>query len=199
MCNYDLRDFVLTNNIYKRYQIARSNTYKREKGERFEGETLESFEISLLYDYGEKGASYFKECVRMSNSSYQRIKRLKTRIKTLLNGGCCVFLTLTFNDLTLKSTTAGDRKKLVKDFLLACGGAFIGNIDYGKKNDREHYHAVVCCDSVNYNEWHKNGAIKGEKITLRSKTEVKLARYIDKLALHSIKDTTFKNRLLYSN
>lgn len=198
MCNYELRKSILDNGIYKRYTKARRNSYLTNKGEEVEGETLEGFEVFLTETFGADWFSIVEECERIGNSSYQRIKRLKTRIKTLLNEGQCLFLTLTFNDLTIFTTTERERKDLVMKFLKQTeNNGFIANIDYGATNEREHYHAVLCAEKVDYTKWHNYGAIKGQKVALRKKTETKLARYIDKLALHSLKDSTNKNRLLY--
>lgn len=196
MCDYDLRKTILENGIYKRYAKARRNTYLQSIGESFQGETLNDFECSI--SHLDNWFQVVEECQRIGNTSYQRIKRLKGRIKDILSESECLFLTLTFNDTTLQNTTQKQRRKLVLDYLKSFNCCFVGNIDFGKENEREHYHAVIGCSKVDYTLWHQNGAIKGEKVRLRGKTETKLARYIDKLALHSIKDTTHQNRLLYS-
>lgn len=196
MCDYELRKTILENGIYKRYAKARRNTYLQAKGEQYEGETLNDFECSI--SHLKNWFQIVEECQRIGNTSYQRIKRLKGRISDLLQRGDCLFLTLTFNDSTLLNTTQKERRDLVLDFLKKTNADFIGNIDFGKEKEREHYHVIINSCKVDYTLWHANGAVKGEKVRLRGKTETKLARYIDKLALHSLKDTTYQNRLLYS-
>jgi len=198
MCDYDLRKTIVENGLYKRYAKARRNTFKQSKGESFEGETLNDFECYLAKDYNDVWFKMLEECERIGNTSYQRVKRLKQRVKMLLDGGVCLFLTLTFNDDTMAKTTQEERRNLVLDYLKKTMCPFVGNIDFGKENEREHYHAVIRCEKVDYTLWHQNGAIKGEKVRLRGNSETKLAKYIDKLALHSLKDTTHHNRLLYS-
>lgn len=198
MCDCELRKTILESGLYSRYAKARRNSYLQSKGESFEGETLIGFEMFLAEEHTENWYQIVNECERIGNTSYQRIKRLKTRIKRLLDKSECLFLTLTFSPSTMAKTSANDRRKIVIDYLNSTKCEYIGNIDFGKQNEREHYHAVVCCDKVDYTLWHNYGAVKGQKVKIRGKTESKLARYIDKLALHSIKDTTQKHRLLYS-
>lgn len=195
MCDYELRKTILENGIYKRYAKARRNTYLQTIGEQYEGETLNDFECSI--SHLENWFQIVEECQRIGNTSYQRIKRLKGRISDLLQRGDCLFLTLTFNDSTLLNTTQKERRDLVLEYLKKANADFIGNIDFGKENKREHYHIVINTSEIDYTLWHPNGAIRGEKVRLRGNTETKLARYIDKLALHSLKDTTYQNRLLY--
>lgn len=193
MANDNLRRLVLEEGIYKAYAKARRNTYLG-----FEVGNLNDFECNLSDEYGPQWYEIVEECKRIGNSSYQRIKRLKERIKCLMHEGKCLFLTLTFNPETLNNTTSEYRRQLVIDFLKATNSQYIANIDFGKENEREHYHAIIQSHEVDYTLWHPFGAVKGEKVHLRANCETKLAKYIDKLALHSIKDTTHKNRLIYS-
>lgn len=141
-----------------------------------------------------------KECYRINDASYKRTKRLKERIQSMLLNGCCLFLTLTFNDDTLSNTTEKQRRVFVVRYLKSFGCSYVANIDFGKENHREHYHAVINTDRIDYSYWHKYGAIDGEKIRnkdIRS-DKTKLAKYICKLSNHAIKETTKRNSLIYS-
>lgn len=53
------------------------------------------------------------------------------------------FLTLTFRDDVLESTSERTRHRYVVSFLKSVCRDYIGNVDFGKQNGREHYHAVV--------------------------------------------------------
>lgn len=53
------------------------------------------------------------------------------------------FVTLTFTDEVLSKTSAVTRHRYVTRWLKANTRDYIGNVDYGKQNGREHYHAVV--------------------------------------------------------
>lgn len=138
------------------------------------------------------------EARKINNCYYHRSLRLKNRITNYLKKGQCIFLTLTFTDKTLNNTSSETRKKYVKNYLKSCSDYYIANIDFGGKNDREHYHAIVVADKVNYSKWHKYGALKGQKINGRA-CEVKLSKYVSKLTNHAIKETTKRNVIIYSS
>lgn len=199
MASSELKKFVIENGIYSKYAMARRVSYLQSQGEETPFDNLNDFECFLSREYGERWFDIVNECERIGNTSRQRIKRLKERVSALLSKGDCLFLTMTFNDNVLENTDKKTREKLVLDYLKSQSGDFIANIDFGKVNDREHYHAVIRCDKVDYTLWHKNGAVKGQKVALKGKCGYNIARYIDKLSLHALKDTTFRNRLLYSH
>lgn len=142
----------------------------------------------------------FDECFKINHASYERTKRLKERIESMLLNGSCLFLTLTFNDDTLNNTTQKERRIFVSRYLKSFNCRYVANIDFGFKNHREHYHAVINTDRVNYTLWNKYGAINGEKIRNRDieSDKTKLAKYICKLSNHAIKETTNRSCLIYS-
>jgi len=141
----------------------------------------------------------FKECYRINKASYERVKRLKTRVETMLQSGPCLFLTLTFNDFSLENTTSKERRVAVSRYLKQYNCKYVANIDFGKENHREHYHAIIQCDSVDYSKW-TYGAINGEKIRNKdiSTDTLKLSKYVSKLTNHAIKETTKRSALIYS-
>lgn len=199
MANGELKKFVIESGLYNRYASARKRTYLIGIGEDVEGETKNDFECFLAREYGAEWYEIANECERIGNSSRQRIKRLKSRVNDLLSKGECLFLTLTFNDCVLENTDKHERAKMVNDYLKSQSSDFIANIDFGKVNNREHYHAVVCASKVDYTAWHDKGAVKGEKVAIKGKSGSNIARYIDKLSLHALKDTTYRSRMLYSS
>lgn len=130
---------------------------------------------------------YLNDFKRIQNNNSKRLYHSKKIVEFLLYADC-VFLTLTFNDKTLGSTSQNTRRRYVRDYLNSIGAYYLANIDYGKKNDREHYHAIVKATDIDYSGWHKYGAVKGKRIVV--KDSAKLTRYILKLSKHSIKNTT---------
>lgn len=135
----------------------------------------------------------------INRSLLERRLRAKKRIAKELLIGHVQFLTLTFTDECLRKTSKETRRKYVRRFLKKYCSCYIANIDYGGKNGREHYHAVVVSEHVEFKEWHKYGAIKTEKVRDTQDDSERLARYITKLARHSYKSNEgMMDRMLYS-
>lgn len=106
------------------------------------------------------------------------------------------FLTLTFNDEKLSNTSESTRHQYVFRFLDANCADYYANIDYGTKNHREHYHAVVALKNgvqpQKLREWEKNGFID-IKLVQGEKSSSKLGKYLTKLSCHSDKATAGKS------
>ena len=86
---------------------------------------------------------------RKLNAHYQKVSRTKKRfIYLLCRFKNIYFITFTFNDKLLNKC---DRVK--KDCIKECLNSFSSDIhfilnrDYGKLNDREHYHCLVATNS----------------------------------------------------
>ena len=88
---------------------------------------------------------------------YDRIrqitKRVRRRITELMVFTPCSFLTLTFTDEVLNNTTEETRRRYVARFLKSISENYVGNIDYGSKNEREHYHAIVEGQDLDLTGW----------------------------------------------
>lgn len=154
-------------------------------------------------DYKQYTKAEVNEANRVLHAHFQRTMRLKDKITAYLQlsflFGECVFLTLTFNNKTLANTSAETRRRYVARYLKAHSCNWVANIDYGGKNGREHYHALLMGEPLDYKGWHQYGAIKGEKVRLKDNdSPVKIAKYISKLTNHAIKETASGNRMLYS-
>lgn len=134
----------------------------------------------------------------INNASYHRVKRLNERIERYLSMGECIWLTLTFNDKTLSETNAKTRRRYVSHFLKSQSNYYVANIDYGKDNEREHYHAVVVGSFVDMEKWSKYGFAYTERIKNHLKTSVKLSKYVSKLTNHAIKESTKRQVYVYS-
>ncbi len=151
----------------------------------------------ILEFYMENHPEEFKEACKLNHAHYQKVKRLKDRIAKLLEKPC-LFLTLTFKNKTLFNTNEKTRRRYVSRYLKKCKGEFVGNKDFGKKKHREHYHAVIQAERIDYSLW-KHGAIKGLKVRLdKDSTKERLAKYVAKLTNHAIKETAKRSVLIYS-
>lgn len=156
------------------------------------------------YDALFQGNSFIlNECYKINHAEYERTKRLKHRVRTLLKSGPCIFLTLTFTDDTLAKTTAKQRRVAVSRYLKSYQSRYVANIDFGAdktKTMREHYHALICCEKVNRDGWKKYGAINFKRVRLKRLEDdyTKLSKYIAKLSNHAIKETAKRGALLYS-
>lgn len=136
------------------------------------------------------------EARKINYAYYSRVKRLKNKIAKMLESGNCIFLTFTFTDKVLESTNADTRRQKVRRYLSSYNCDYVANIDFGAKNGREHYHALIQTDKVDYKAF-DYGALNGEKV--RSTNDfVKLAKYISKLTNHAIKDTCKGSRMIYN-
>lgn len=157
-----------------------------------------SFEEALQIeaDYLSKMPLEWAEACKINHAFYERVKRLTRRIGSMLKSGNCIFLTFTFTDDVLARTTADTRRQKVRRYLASYGCPYVANIDFGAKNGREHYHALIQAESVDYSLYNY-GAINGEKVKSVD-DNVKLAKYISKLTNHAIKETTARNVVIYS-
>lgn len=215
--DYKLKSEVLQNKIVldaeKQFSYA---LFKCESEQ--ERETLLNIYLSMCNE-----DIYFNEARKINRASYYRARLLKYKIFNIIASNKeCFFLTLTFKDSTLASTNELTRRRYITRFLANNCSSYIANKDFGAKNGREHYHAIVN-GRINPKEWHKLGAINIKRIksnwsniyndlpcdwskrdisvtlkTSGSKEFLKLAKYISKLTNHSIKETTKRSAIIYS-
>lgn len=213
--DYELKAKVLENGCVKlqrKLSLASFKKYQAICNFEETGEITEALETNeiLIESYLEELEQYtqeeIQEAERVNNASYHRVKRLKDRVLTMLKDTNCIFLTLTFRDDVLANTSEETRKKYIKRFLKEQCSCYIANIDYGSKNGREHYHAVVIpindqIDGSFYFEHY--GSIDFERIRNKGSddneaTSKRLAKYVAKLTNHAIKATTQQCRVIYS-
>lgn len=142
---------------------------------------------------------YF-EAIKLNKAYYNRQTRLQKRVADMLLSGNCIFGTLNFNDETLNTTTEKERRVAVVRYLKSLGGRYIANIDFGKRNHREHYHFLMVIDYCDGKSWLKYGCTYFERVRNRNieSDKEKLSRYIAKLSNHAIKETTKRSALIYS-
>jgi hypothetical protein len=150
----------------------------------------------ILYDYQEafnryKATQHGGAIHQAYNNLRQRRKRIRARIKqmhALTNE--LYFITFTFTDGVLASTSVDTRRQYVRRHLskLVNGKGALANIDFGEKNNREHYHAVI---PVRYNldpkyKW-RYGLVNVKKVRTDVSDEQRVRSYLQKLESHAIK------------
>lgn len=105
------------------------------------------------------GPEITRVCKNLAVGEYKRFKKVFKRMKKYCEGGRAIFATLTFNSkaLTRKRQT---RRVNVARCCKAFSDAYVANIDFGDKQGREHYHAIMKIpeglEIVSLPEW-KNG------------------------------------------
>lgn len=209
MIDYSLKKDILESGLYSLYLQFRKYIY-REYGKRTEKEielALNGYgklavlikhclitTYSVLFNDGD--LSLYKECVKLYNANKARLRRIKKRVSSMLENDC-LFLTLTFSDKTLNTTTREERREYIVKTLKTYSNVYVANIDFGKKNKREHYHALVQVDKVDYSLYCL-GSINGKKVITKDCTSDRVAKYIAKLSNHAVKSTTCRTALIYS-
>lgn len=193
LANYELRAKAIDSGLLqrvKRTKRLKFYAYKNQDPDATEYHIYES-----LFDQAENPLLY-DEAVKAAASDFARNKRLKDRISDFLAKGTCIFVTLTFTDEVLENTSTDTRKQYVRKFFKSCSKYYVGNIDFGNLHDREHYHGIVVCKSVDMSRW-KYGFVYCERIKTNS-NRLKLAKYVSKLANHAVKETCKRNHIIYS-
>ena len=139
-----------------------------------------------------------KCCTQLFNSRRKRVQRLKTKLRRRLELFDCLFLTLTFTDGILNTTTEKTRRTYISRFLRDLHIPFyVANIDYGELNEREHYHAIIQSNFIDCSLY-KYGIINVERVRKNGSSTDKISHYINKLSYHAFKDSTGQCRLIYS-
>lgn len=195
----------MNNNQLSRYELIDKGFFDIYKKERYALKKMKldvnSKEEYITCDYDEVFSDNFEEC----NKMYNCISRRKTRLfKKLLywfyyitkkNDKLLIFGTLTFTDDVLKKTSKETRRRYVSRFLNNKSIHYVANIDFGKKDDREHYHFIALCNSkIESGSW-SYGFDKYKKIknslSLRNRKN-----YLLKLTNHTYKNSTKQEKLI---
>ena len=153
-------------------------------------EAIERFNVDLL---NEKDPLVI-EAYKINRASYQRTKRLRFRVAKLLKKPC-LFLTLTFNNEAMQATSIETKRRYVSRCLKQFDVPYIANVDYGSKNDRLHYHAIIQLERISHDAW-IYGNLDFKKVVVPN--DAAISKYLNKLTNHAIKETCKGNRLIYS-
>ena len=129
-----------------------------------------------------------------------KTRRVRRKILEMMFYGSCSFLTLTFTDEVLANTSQDTRRRYVARFLKQISDDYVGNVDYGKINGREHYHAVVRGINIDMSAWDKYGFSHAQIVGKSdgSTQAAKMSKYIYKLSNHATKGTTNNKKIIYS-
>lgn len=129
-----------------------------------------------------------RDAQRLINARRQAKKRANRYITEMAQTQeRLAFVTLTFRDDVLASTSERTRHRYVSAFLKASYRDYIANVDYGSKSGREHYHAVVALDPESPPlEW-QYGFINAKNISVtpENRSKQRLSSYLLKLSNHA--------------
>lgn len=189
MDNIDRRDLVACG-LVQEYNLASFKSFK-------------DFDRSALDDLEDRvGLEIVEECRKVSHNTHARRKRCKVKIGDMVFDGKAYFVTLTFSDDALANSTEKQRRRWIARALKKFGIKYIANIDYGKQNGREHYHAIVEISSDKIEKlkkfWNKHGFLDFRKVGDSQRDLDKTTKYVDKLTAHAFKDSTHRRRLIIS-
>ena len=185
-----------------------------------------------VIDYNHNRYLDFKEGVvsdkvleyeRILCARYMKVSRVKKRLVWLLARFEYVyFVTFTFDNKRLNQKEETRRKLIKKTLEQIQGAKWILNIDYGKKNEREHYHCIVGLNNLDLdgdlisflltNKQQELGDIyldyklktiypcfvSAERIGKHNEDIKRLSKYIDKLSNHCLKSSTYNSRIVYN-
>lgn len=193
--NDNTKQLAILGNLHKQEARLRAMIYCALKiGDELTIEQASNNYEQFKTQYGELAHVAFQ----VNRASYQRMVRLKKRVAEAIITGNAIFLSLTFNNATLNNTTPKQRRTIVSRFLKANSTNYVANIDYGKLHGREHYHAILFGKYINLSQWQKYGGKKLKHCGHGTMDIIKLAKYVNKLTNHAIKETTRTPRIIYS-
>lgn len=202
----EAKRLVLDNGLDKVFKDARKASYKGDNSK------LEEFNDCF-------GDRVEKACRNLEQSRIRKARTMRKRVRLSVTLGNAYFITLTFKDDILASTSKETRRRYVSRAFKAIGYKYVANIDYGGKNGREHYHGIIeplpfCFNSwengsrkyenvPDFEEWTKKyGFVTIEKIGSTDKDLKKVSKYTAKLSAHAFKETVLKgeksDRVIYS-
>ena len=178
---------------YRLYQIEQNGLYYPSLNDySFQDLENEIKEFVNLYGY-----TTLKVANNLNRASYYRTARLKERIREAVASGSAWFITITFSPETLAKTNEKTRRVYVSRWLKSLTPFYVANIDYGLKNEREHYHAVITSDKRPPKSW-SYGFVDILKVKTTETDTKRISKYISKLTNHAIKNTTKSKRIIYS-
>lgn len=153
--------------------------------------------------YVAKGVNLgFEYSIYESNKS--RKFRLSQRVQKIVLSGKAQFLTLTFAPSYFERVPKAEtRRTYIRRFLKEQCSDYVANVDFGEKNGREHYHAIVVPKNsyIDYQPYCDNfdkSRIYAENVKIGGKSVDNISKYINKLTNHALKENGHYKRLIYS-
>lgn len=175
---------ILTENLESVVSNLKWNEFldKNDKRRNYTEEQINIIKTLLFKDEKE-----YKQAEQLANNKYARKNRYRKHIKEIIKEKS-YFVTFTLNDTAInyKLKTLRDELTTVlkKNFK-----KYIANVDYGKTTERLHFHAIIQTDQPHKEIW-KYGFTDWKEIY--NKDDNRLAKYINKLTNHALKDETKK-------
>ena len=112
--------------------------------------------------------------------------RLYERVRAIAKRENAYFITLTYSDNYIQQASNRKAKEWCKKYC----SHYLGNDDYGKKSGRYHHHVFGNLkELINLRKSWRYGAINIEKFRSYS-NEKAIAKYIARIAEHSVKENT---------
>ena len=167
------------------YSCKKSLIYQIKHYNYVNDEIIGKMYINIALKELERNNYKYDEINRKIKSYYGKRKRIKERIKRM-NKNNIWFGTYTINDDSINKNHSRKIKELLK------GLNYIVNVDYGAKNGRKHYHAII--ESKEEPMTWQYGFCKFIKIQNIDKQAI--SKYLTKITNHTIKDTAEK--IIYS-
>lgn len=201
MKNRDIKKYLFDSTLFKDINDQYSELYLYTKSCNF-NQVSQFIEISKPFYYS-CSADELKAFLQIKNSNMNTKRNIKQFIQfySIFRSVKLVFCTFTFDDYYLSLSYDYRRKKLIK-YLKSTFLDYIGNVDYGSCNHREHYHAVCVVKNSDYIRLFKDKSDYLLNIDyspyLMGLCHVEhvysdCSYYISKLSNHALKfDTTFK-------
>lgn len=184
--NRDIRSELFDKGAYE--LVRRNSKFRFLQTEMLKAESDEDKnQLLALFGYSmeeyERMKFEYSHMDALRKNRARRRQRVAGRIELMVMGGEAVFVTLTFTDEIFARTSAATRKVYVKRFLASVCKVYVANIDFGKKNEREHFHAVVG-SRFDPTTWkYGNCDVKA----IRYGNSDRVGKYITKLSFHAIK------------
>lgn len=182
-----------------RYQIDQCNLSETTK-QQFERIVWNS--LPIVYPHFHDDHSKVMKDIEKRKRTKRRVNKYLHELCEMYSDSTIYFVTLTFDDNSLNSQSERTRHRYATWFLNKVSRAYIANVDYGSKKQREHYHAV-CVFRHEYEspqqvklEWdHGFSHIKPCGIQdndHENKNKYRISSYILKLTNHAGKITAGK-------
>lgn len=134
--------------------------------------------------------------IRLMESKKKKFHRAKDKIENIVTSyEKPVFVTLTFRDDVLSSTSQETRRRYIARFLKEHCKDYVANIDFSPTKNREHYHAVIG-ERIDFSKW-SYGYVFTEIIRVQDHDIKRVSNYIVKLTAHAFKVNS-SLRLIYS-
>lgn len=200
MLNPELKKQLIEDGTSEKYRKTRVELVKTNSLEYCEKAKSEDFFAWSIFGTSPENVT---ECERIRNNALRQRNKIEDHLEFLIKGNWTLyFLTLTFSDKCLRSTSFNTRKQTIRRLLSSFCDDFILNVDYGTENEREHYHAIIAIvkgkASIEKDEkghlkidvlskCYRYGFYSIEEIKTDQKDKERLARYITKLTMHSVK------------